>query len=231
MTIIFLDSLKILLDRHITTTMRKDQLYAFGSLTLFVWISMTYFLFVHRPNAGAVKRRLGLSGDGSSLTIESLAKRIDGFEIQLKQSRNKNSNKIADDGSNKGHQVKSPIEVKEIKPVRKDEVDHDSNSASSNVVIAVLMFACNRVTVKKALDSLLAYRKDKARFPIIVSQDCGHADTAQVIQSYGDQIQYIQQPDQSSIPNIPKKERKFAGYFKIARHYGWALNHTFNRYD
>ena len=169
--------------------MRKDQLYAFGSLTLFIWISMTYFLFVHRPNAGAVKRRLGLSGDGSSLTIESLAKRIDGFEIQLKQSadennvllealrqavkesRNKNSNKIADDGSNKGHQVKSPpIEVKEIKPVRKDEVDHDSNSASSNVVIAVLMFACNRVTVKKALDSLLAYRKDKARFPIVVSQ-------------------------------------------------------------
>ena len=64
---------------------------------------------------------------------------------------------------------------------------------------------------------------------ILVSQDCGHADTAQVIQSYGDQIQYIQQPDQSSIPNIPKKERKFAGYFKIARHYGWALNHTFNR--
>ena len=65
--------------------------------------------------------------------------------------------------------------------------------------------------------------------PILVSQDCGHAETAQVIQSYGDQIQYIQQPDQSSIPNIPKKERKFAGYFKIARHYGWALNHTFSR--
>ena len=62
-----------------------------------------------------------------------------------------------------------------------------------------------------------------------MSQDCGHAETAQVFQSYGDQIQYIQQPDQSNIVSIPKKERKFAGYFKIARHYGWALNYTFNR--
>ena len=172
--------------------MRKDQLYAFGSLTLFIWISMTYFLFVHRPNAGAVKRRLGLSGDGSSLTIESLAKRIDGFEIQLKQSADENNvllealrqavkesrenkkRKIADDNSNndKGQQAKSrEIAVKEIiSDVHKEVVDHDSNSASSNVVIAVLMFACNRVTVRKALDSLLAYRKDKIKFPIVVSQ-------------------------------------------------------------
>ena len=27
---------------------------------------------------------------------------------------------------------------------------------------------------------------------------------------------------------VPIKEKKFKGYFKIARHYGWALNHTFN---
>ena len=45
-----------------------------------------------------------------------------------------------------------------------------------------------------------------------------------VIQSYGDEIIYIQQPDQSD-PVLPEKEKKFKGYFKIARHYGWALNH------
>ena len=38
------------------------------------------------------------------------------------------------------------------------------------VVIPVLMFACNRVTVAKAVDSLLSYRTDPAKFPIIVSQ-------------------------------------------------------------
>ena len=30
-----------------------------------------------------------------------------------------------------------------------------------------------------------------------------------------------------SEPVIPPKEKKFKGYFKIARHYGWALNKTF----
>lgn len=35
-----------------------------------------------------------------------------------------------------------------------------------------------------------------------------------------------QQPDQSDI-EIPPKEKKFKGYFKIARHYGWALNQVF----
>ena len=36
----------------------------------------------------------------------------------------------------------------------------------------------------------------------------------------------LQQPDQSDIA-VPPKEKKFKGYFKIARHYGWALNQTF----
>lgn len=36
----------------------------------------------------------------------------------------------------------------------------------------------------------------------------------------------LQQPDQSEI-EVPPKEKKFRGYFKIARHYGWALNHVF----
>ena len=46
-----------------------------------------------------------------------------------------------------------------------------------------------------------------------------------VIESYGDEIIYIQQPDLSE-PRLPEKEKKFKGYFKIARHYGWALNQT-----
>ena len=74
-------------------------------------------------------------------------------------------------------------------------------------------------------------------------QDCGHKDTQAVIESYGDQIIFIQQPGSQmkkatsldltipfvdlSEPVIPPKEKKFKGYFKIARHYGWALNKTF----
>ena len=49
-------------------------------------------------------------------------------------------------------------------------------------ILPVLMFACNRPTVSKALDSLLKIRNDPERFPIIVSQDCGHQETKKVIQ-------------------------------------------------
>ena len=49
-----------------------------------------------------------------------------------------------------------------------------------------------------------------------------------MIRGYGDQIIFVEQPDQSDI-EVPKKEVKFKGYFKIARHYGWALNETLGR--
>ena len=41
-------------------------------------------------------------------------------------------------------------------------------------------------------------------------------ETANVIRGYGDQIISIQQPDLTE-PVVPPKEKKFRGYFKIAR--------------
>ncbi|XP_034184967.1 alpha-1,3-mannosyl-glycoprotein 2-beta-N-acetylglucosaminyltransferase [Osmia lignaria lignaria] len=93
-------------------------------------------------------------------------------------------------------------------------------------IIAVLVFSCNRVTVKRCLDQLIKYRPSVEQFPIIVSEDCQHRQTAEIINRYGNQIMHIQQPDQSDI-EVPPKEKKFKGYFKIARHYGWALNYVF----
>jgi alpha-1,3-mannosyl-glycoprotein beta-1,2-N-acetylglucosaminyltransferase len=72
-------------------------------------------------------------------------------------------------------------------------------------------------------------RPSAERFPVIVSQDCDHQETANVIKSYGDKLTLIRQPDQSEI-KPPPKLKKFVGYYKIARHYGWALNQTFNEY-
>lgn len=46
--------------------------------------------------------------------------------------------------------------------------------------------------------------------------------TTELLQS----LRSLQQPDQSDI-EIPPKEKKFRGYFKIARHYKWALNQVF----
>lgn len=44
------------------------------------------------------------------------------------------------------------------------------------------------------------------------------------------QVTLIHQPDQTPY-NLPKKLQKFLGYYKIARHYRWALNQTFFRYN
>lgn len=93
-------------------------------------------------------------------------------------------------------------------------------------VIPVVVFACNRVSVKKCLDNLIEYRPNADQFPIIVSQDCGDEPTRNVILSYKEEVTLITQPDLSDI-EVPPKEKKFKGYYKIARHYGWALNTVF----
>lgn len=95
------------------------------------------------------------------------------------------------------------------------------------VVIPILVIACDRVTVRRSLDRLIQYRPSSERHPIIISQDCGHAETARVIGSYGDQVTHIRQPDLSDIKVRPE-HRKFQGYYKISRHYRWALNQVFN---
>lgn len=93
-------------------------------------------------------------------------------------------------------------------------------------IIAILVVSCNRITVERCLNQLIKLRPSKEQFPIIVSQDCDHRQTADVITRYGNQLLHIKQPDQSDI-EIPPKEKKFRGYFKIARHYKWALNQVF----
>lgn len=60
-------------------------------------------------------------------------------------------------------------------------------------VLPILLIACNReAAVRRSIDLLLKYRPDQDRFPIIVSQDCGHKPTRETIESYGDQLSLIQ---------------------------------------
>ncbi|EDQ86324.1 uncharacterized protein MONBRDRAFT_28515 [Monosiga brevicollis MX1] len=88
--------------------------------------------------------------------------------------------------------------------------------------------ACNRPTVSKALDKLLAYRPSAAKFPIVVSQDCGHAETKATIQRYGQHgVQLIEQPDLGT-PKVERGHQSFVGYYKISRHYKWALTQMFD---
>ena len=58
-------------------------------------------------------------------------------------------------------------EVANLEGVEQSQQKHGIDQSE---VIPVLMFACNRVTVNIALESLLKARKDPEKFPIIVSQ-------------------------------------------------------------
>eukprot|EP00051_Salpingoeca_urceolata_P002665 m.51944 g.51944 ORF g.51944 m.51944 type:complete len:472 (+) comp12257_c0_seq1:184-1599(+) len=101
------------------------------------------------------------------------------------------------------------------------------NALPTDTPTAVVVIACNRITVSRCLDRLLKYRPSKELFPIIVSQDCGHEQTADVISKYAD-VEHIKQPDLSN-PPVEKQFKRFIGYAKIARHFKFALDHVFGR--
>ncbi|XP_077363346.1 alpha-1,3-mannosyl-glycoprotein 2-beta-N-acetylglucosaminyltransferase b [Festucalex cinctus] len=127
----------------------------------------------------------------------------------------------------------APDSQRQSNVIKTDNTDNEKLStfvASSEVVIPILVIACDRVTVKRSLDKLIQYRPSQELYPIIVSQDCGHAETAGVIGSYGNQVTHIRQPDLADI-RVRPEHRKFQGYYKIARHYRWALNQVFNTFS
>lgn len=103
-----------------------------------------------------------------------------------------------------------------------------------DIILPVLVMACNRITVRRCLDQLIKYRPDKDQFPIIVSQDCNHEQTRDVLESYAQAedsgISLIFQPDLGEVP-VPPREKKFRGYFHIARHYKFALNYLFKEME
>ncbi|XP_028985217.1 alpha-1,3-mannosyl-glycoprotein 2-beta-N-acetylglucosaminyltransferase a [Betta splendens] len=118
-------------------------------------------------------------------------------------------------------QIKNHTSLKEASNKNRAKV-----LAPPQPVLPILVIACNRVTVRRCLDNLLQHRPSAELYPIIVSQDCGHAETAEVISSYGSRVTHLKQPDLSEIAVRPE-HKKFQGYYKISRHYHWALNQVF----
>uniref|UniRef100_UPI0037E9B4C5 alpha-1,3-mannosyl-glycoprotein 2-beta-N-acetylglucosaminyltransferase b n=1 Tax=Semicossyphus pulcher TaxID=241346 RepID=UPI0037E9B4C5 len=124
----------------------------------------------------------------------------------------------------------SKLEQQQATEVREEVKSDKALTSSPDVIIPILVIACDRVTVKRSLDKLIQYRPSPELYPIIVSQDCGHAETARVIGSYGEQVMHIRQPDLADI-RVRPEHRKFQGYYKISRHYRWALNQVFNTFS
>nr|XP_061808956.1 alpha-1,3-mannosyl-glycoprotein 2-beta-N-acetylglucosaminyltransferase b isoform X2 [Nerophis lumbriciformis] len=207
---------------------KKDSLILCSAFLFVAWNALLLLYLWGRPPIGRLGEGGGtepggneewglIRGKGSRSNLAGEVIRLaEEVEIQLETQK----------------QLLKQIESHRSAPVKKDGDDVKTSTlvVTPEVIIPILVIACDRVTVKRSLDRLIQYRPSQELYPIIVSQDCGHAETAGVIGSYGDRVTHIKQPDLSDI-RVRPEHRKFQGYYKIARHYRWALNQVFKTFS
>lgn len=205
---------------------KRSSLIICGAFIFVAWNVILIFVLLGRPlSQFGSQAEPGKTGDREGGQIKIIVSEVmrvaDAFEAELKS------------------QKKILLQIKSHRSLWEDnkdgEIESDAGKKSDSepsppVVIPILVIACNRVTVKRCLDKLIEHRPSAELHPIIVSQDCGHEETANVIASYGSQLTHIKQPDLSDIV-VPPQHKKFQGYYKISRHYRWALNQVFNTFS
>lgn len=96
-------------------------------------------------------------------------------------------------------------------------------------VAAVVIMACNRADyLERTIKSVLKYQDSIAsKYPLFVSQDGSHPDVKSKALSY-DQLTYMQHLDYE--PVHTERPGELIAYYKIARHYKWALDELFNKH-
>ncbi|KAM3695850.1 hypothetical protein ACB098_07G165200 [Castanea mollissima] len=97
-------------------------------------------------------------------------------------------------------------------------------------VAAVVIMACNRADyLERTINSVLKYQRSVAlKYPVFVSQDGTHPDVRSKALSY-DQLTYMQHLD--SEPVETERPGEMVAYYKIARHYKWALDELFYKHN
>ncbi|GLT87227.1 hypothetical protein SLE2022_053220 [Rubroshorea leprosula] len=96
-------------------------------------------------------------------------------------------------------------------------------------VAAVVIMACNRADyLERTINSVLKYQSPIAsKYPLFVSQDGSNPEVKSKALSY-DQLTYMQHLDFE--PVYTERPGELIAYYKIARHYKWALDELFNKH-
>lgn len=97
-------------------------------------------------------------------------------------------------------------------------------------VAAVVVMACNRADyLERTIKSILKYQTPIAsKFPLFISQDGSNPDVRKLALSY-DQLTYMQHLDFE--PVHTERPGELIAYYKIARHYKWALDQLFHKHN
>lgn len=189
----------------------KFRLSATLSYVLIVCIILFYCL-VRRDSSSQEEKEV----EALRAKLDSLQARFDNLDKGNADQRDQDTGVVAGQGNPK---------IGNVLGQQRNKAAEDSTDPAK-VVLPILVIACDRTTVSRSLDALLRYNPDEHVFPIIVSQDCGHLPTSKVIQKYPS-VTHIKQPDLSEI-KIPGVKPRAAGYYKISRHYKWALTQVFD---
>ncbi|KAL1810270.1 alpha-1,3-mannosyl-glycoprotein 2-beta-N-acetylglucosaminyltransferase isoform X2 [Daucus carota subsp. sativus] len=93
-------------------------------------------------------------------------------------------------------------------------------------VAAVVVMACNRADyLERTIKSILKYQEPVAsKYPLFVSQDGTNSDVKNLALSYH-QLTYMQHLDFERVRT--ERPGEIIAYYKIARHYKWALDKLF----
>ncbi|THF94152.1 hypothetical protein TEA_006257 [Camellia sinensis var. sinensis] len=97
-------------------------------------------------------------------------------------------------------------------------------------VAAVVVMACNRANyLERALKSILKHQSSvPSKYPLFVSQDGEDPDVKSKALSYN-QLTYMQHLDHE--PVHAERPKEMIVYYKIARHYKWALDQLFYKHN
>uniref|UniRef100_A0A5B6ZB62 Alpha-1,3-mannosyl-glycoprotein 2-beta-N-acetylglucosaminyltransferase n=1 Tax=Davidia involucrata TaxID=16924 RepID=A0A5B6ZB62_DAVIN len=97
-------------------------------------------------------------------------------------------------------------------------------------VAAVVVMACNRADyLERTIKSILKYQSSVAsKYPLFVSQDGSDQGVRSKALSY-DQLTYMQHLDYE--PVHTERPGELIAYYKIARHYKWALDQLFYKHN
>ncbi|KAH7832947.1 hypothetical protein Vadar_001680 [Vaccinium darrowii] len=97
-------------------------------------------------------------------------------------------------------------------------------------VAAVVVMACNRADyLEKTVKSILKYQCSVAsKYPLFVSQDGEDPDVKNKALSYNE-LTYMQHLDYERVHT--ERTGELIAYYKIARHYKWALDQLFNKHN
>lgn len=130
--------------------MRLSRITFVVTICLFIWGTVTYYIFLNRPPNVKDERKVVL--ESKLLNMEK------DLRDQHKLYRDI-VDKLADDIKiKKENSNPSHIETENVKP------------EFNGPIIPILVLACNRPTVGRCLDKLIEYRPNTDQFPIIVSQ-------------------------------------------------------------